>query len=302
MEHGPNLTHEQRSFLAQVNTREGVAYELLQAFPGSVNSGAFVVGGPQGRRILKWVRTTPSFRAQFNAKAVTDALAPMGYPVPRYERIEELGEGGYVVMTELAGDRATFQERGAEEAQAVIALNRLQQVRSPLSGGWPRDIIASVLNGGDGYCFPDAMNVSDDAALICRVLQRLALDHAEAPTVRDAIVHKDMNPGNILLLGGTISGIVDWENTCAGDPLYDLVYLWFCCYGYERCRLALWSHITTTGIPQTIALCASHVILGFLSGMFHHRRPERHHLPRLAHGFSALADLRALGISTPGIT
>jgi hypothetical protein len=209
------LDADQRGFLAQVREREGIAYRVIRTFPGSVNSGAFVAEGPQGRRILKWLRTRGSLEAQFRAKTVTEALAPSGYPVPRYERIERIGAGGYVVMTELPGQSAEFRERAAEEAQAVIALNRLQRVASALPSTWPRALISGVLQGGDGYCNPDAMNAMPETARIRVAAQRLAVEYADAPTVRDEIVHKDMNPGNILVAGGAISGVVDWENTCA---------------------------------------------------------------------------------------
>ncbi len=63
MEQARQPDSEQGTFVAQVSEREGIAYRIIRTFPGPVNSGAFVVEGPHGRRILKWLRTSRSLQA-----------------------------------------------------------------------------------------------------------------------------------------------------------------------------------------------------------------------------------------------
>lgn len=290
--HAPDA--ELAAFISEVNAREARDYRLVRKFAGPVNSGAMLVDGSQGRRILKWLRTRDSFEAQFRAAAATDLLRAPSYPVPVYERIEPLEEGGYVLMTELLGSMARLLERGAEEAAAVIALNaRHYDVHVP-SRNWPEEIVVGALQGGDGYCYPAAMDATPETRTLREVGQQLARDHRDAIVPTDLIVHKDMNPSNILVIDDVITGIVDWENTTAGDPLYDLVYLWWMCHSYERARPVLWSQIVSTGPPQAVALYVAHLILS-IGGAMHHR-PNRPPTRQIATARAALAAIRDLGI------
>jgi aminoglycoside phosphotransferase (APT) family kinase protein len=45
---------------------------------------------------------------------------------------------------------------------------------------------------------------------------------AHAPDERDAAVcHGDFHPGNVLIDGDRVSGVIDWSNVAIADPLYD---------------------------------------------------------------------------------
>ncbi len=125
-------------------------------------------------------------------------------------------------------------------------------------------------------------------------LQRLGAEHAGVSTLTDGVVHKDLNPGNILAVGARVTGVVDWENTTSGDPAYDVAYLWFCIYDHEECRVPLWRHLLGVAEPPTIALYLAHIIIGFVSGAIVHS-PEWIDR-RLDAARRALRDLAALGI------
>lgn len=264
-----------------------------------MNSGAAVIEGVSGKRILKWVSTADSLRAQQNARLVTEAMRGKGYPVPTDEIIEALPPEGYALLTVMPGSLADFRANGPALSRDLIRLHRLQSGAAVLPTTWPRDLIEGVARGGDGYCFPEAMR--RDSPLTAELLetrQRLATAHADAATVTDGVVHKDFNPGNILAIDSEITGVVDWENTCSGDPAYDIAYLWFCIYDHEECRPILWRHLTTIASPAAIALYLAHIILGFVSGALHHGG-RAHAQPRLNAAAGALADLRSLGIRVP---
>lgn len=281
--------------LRHVNQHHGTDFSVRTEFQGRVNSGAFLVEGSDGERILKWVSTPTSLEAQRNAQRVTRALAAKGYPVPKYEHVEPFGDGGYVLMTRLPGDPAEFREHGLAQIERVLQLNRLQYRAAVLPAAWPAEIASAIAAGGDGYCHPDAMRAhSPEAATLLAELQRLGAEHASVSPVTAGVVHKDLNPGNVLAVGGRVTGVVDWENTTSGDPAYDVAYLWFCIYEHEDCRAALWQHLVSVAEPPTIALYAAHIILAFVSGAITSLSEwiDR----RLAAATPALRDIAALGI------
>jgi aminoglycoside phosphotransferase (APT) family kinase protein len=52
-----------------------------------------------------------------------------------------------------------------------------------------------------------------------------ALLHRCANAPRTALVHADLGPNHIRVSGDTVTGIIDWTDTCIGDPGLDLAWV-----------------------------------------------------------------------------
>ena len=68
--------------------------------------------------------------------------------------------------------------------------------------------------------------------------ERFEAAMAACPEVR-LVAHTDLGAGNTLTAGGRISGIIDWGNAVAGDPLYDIAHLTFWAPWHTGCPEAL---------------------------------------------------------------
>jgi aminoglycoside phosphotransferase (APT) family kinase protein len=51
------------------------------------------------------------------------------------------------------------------------------------------------------------------------------LDRLARPPHAPALVHGDVGPAHILVLDGTVSGVIDWSDAHVGDPAIDLAWL-----------------------------------------------------------------------------
>jgi aminoglycoside phosphotransferase (APT) family kinase protein len=89
----------------------------------------------------------------------------------------------------------------------------------------------------------------------------IATRAAAGPFETTAIVHYDLNPGNVLVAGDEVTGVIDWDAACHGDRAFDLATVLFYCYGEPRLRDMLWSAVLELVQPRIAAGYLSHLIL-----------------------------------------
>jgi aminoglycoside phosphotransferase (APT) family kinase protein len=53
---------------------------------------------------------------------------------------------------------------------------------------------------------------------------RALLDRMSSPPARTAVAHADLGPEHIRVVGDRIGGIIDWGDSCIGDPALDLAW------------------------------------------------------------------------------
>ncbi|WP_103964340.1 phosphotransferase [Nonomuraea solani] len=162
------------------------------------------------------------------------ALAPgLPLPVPVPQRLGEpsaLFPRPWIVTTWVPGepaDRAPVT-RAAEAATTLAAF--LTALHRPAPGGAP---------AGRGRGGPLAAHTEGVARAIAEATGmglipdpdavRAVWDDAVAAPGWDGPalwLHGDLHPANVLTTDGTISGVIDFGDLCAGDPAWDLASAW----------------------------------------------------------------------------
>lgn len=168
-------------------------------------------------------------RSGARAAEVTRRLRDLGYPAPRYVRVE----ADWALQEELPGEPLEpwrpLPERVAAE---LLALHELHGEAFPQAatwaGSWRRVVFASVLSGARSYL--RLATLRDHSAhsreLLARCQDAVRRFGERVPDT-DAIVHWDFTPDNVLARGGCVTGVIDWEGARPGDPRFDLVTLAF---------------------------------------------------------------------------
>ena len=127
---------------------------------------------------------------------------------------------------------------------------------------WPGPVVDTVKVGGVGYCLLDSLRTySSTTAELLHVLQGIVLVHRNEQFETNDVVHFDFNPSNILIENDQVSGVIDWEGTCAGDCTFDLATLLFYAYDVldvrEHLLHAIWERVS----PGVLSVYMAHLIL-----------------------------------------
>jgi aminoglycoside phosphotransferase (APT) family kinase protein len=166
-------------------------------------------------------------RSAARAASVTSRLRELGYPAPRYLRVEE----EWALQEELPGE--PLEPWLPLEESIAVRLLELHALRAtapgPEPGGsWRRVVASSVLSGARSYMrlatLRDHSERSRELLARCQEAVRRFGDRVPED---DAIVHWDFTPDNVLVGDGRVTGVIDWEGVRAGDPRFDLVTLAF---------------------------------------------------------------------------
>lgn len=163
-----------------------------------------------------WLAREPDLAAR-EARAL-EAVRPLAFPTPELLAVDESAaccDVPALLMSLLPG--------------AV-------RLRPPEPGAWLRALAAPlpVLHASAPEAMPelwyrpwydrDALSPpawSDRPGLWERVFERVRGAWPEAPI---APIHRDYHPANVLFVGDTVSGVVDWTNACRGPGAVDVAH------------------------------------------------------------------------------
>lgn len=171
-------------------------------------------------------------RAQLEAEAAAarELHGRTPFPTPESLALGEPGDGCPVpwsVQTWLPGIDATQEDPGSSIAFAEDLAAFIRAVRRLAT--WGRTFRGTgrggALRAHDDYlatCFERSEGLLDVAPV-----RRLWNELRDAPrSAPDAMTHGDLMPGNVLVTGGRLAGILDVGGLGPADPALDLVGAW----------------------------------------------------------------------------
>lgn len=200
---------------------------------------AFDVGGEE------FVVRFGSYPEDYAKDRVAAAWAGPDLPVPEMVELGDAFDGAYAVSRRAPGvavdslDRSGIERSLPALVHVLAALGRIELPGSGFGIWRPDDVVAphaswrafltSVADRQDerisGWrerlaAVPGAQATFEAG---CARLGELV----GACPERRALVHGDLLAGNVLVDGDKVTAVLDWGNSMAGDPLYDLAWLIF---------------------------------------------------------------------------
>lgn len=247
--------------LQRMNMLHQTTFSFIEKYPDG-EQGAFVVTDHLNRRwVLKWAPGDRNLQWMQGAKAVTDLLRGLNYPAPSYLLIGKIPEGIYSIQSMLPG--SPLRTLAPTLLPRLLELNELQVGRA-IAGrkDWHREVIDTVLVGGDGYCLHASLQQhSQGTADLLHTLQSLVIAHQDELHRTNDIVHADFQHSNILIHDEQISGIVDWDGSFAGDCTFDIATLLFYSYDVVEVREQLWEYALERVSLKLLSMYFAHLIL-----------------------------------------
>jgi hypothetical protein len=252
------------ALLAHINRRHGSTFALRERYPhGEGAWGTYAVADARGQQgVLKLWTPDPTFvQRQQELAAALEGLHARGYPAPCSLVVGCTPSICYSISELLPG--VPGRAMTPSLVPQFLTLNALQRGHAPAGWHeWPERIITTVLEGGDGYCLLEPLRTysAETATLLARLQEYVACFGKATYETRD-LVHFDVNPTNILIQAGTITGVIDWQDPCAGDCTFDVVTVLFYAWDEVSVRQPLWANAIARVGPHTLGVYLAHLIL-----------------------------------------
>lgn len=192
-------------------------------------SRAFAFDSPDGPLVLRVNASAQSFHMDRLAFKVLNGDR---IPVPDVLLIEAMSDGNHACVSRRVpgvtlqslppGGAYPFAPAlaGLLDALADVDTERLNRFADQADRpSWP-DFVAEIAFYDWTVCPEDRAN------LVQRMIERVAQGARHLPH-RRGIVHGDFGSNNVLVDAGGVTGLIDWSEAMAGDPLYDVANILF---------------------------------------------------------------------------
>ncbi|MDN3022871.1 aminoglycoside phosphotransferase family protein [Streptomyces sp. S.PB5] len=182
---------------------------------------------------LPWVTESADELVRREYTWLPGLAAGLPLPVPVPQRLGEPSERfprPWIVTTWVPGepaDRAPVT-RGAEAADALAgfltALHRPAPAGAPVGRGRGGPLADQAEGVAEGIASAAEQGLIPDPDAVLEVWEDAV---AAAPWEGPAMwLHGDLHPANVLTADGTLCGVIDFGDLCAGDPAWDLAAAW----------------------------------------------------------------------------
>jgi hypothetical protein len=239
-----------------------LGFELGARAAGGESGGAWFATAPDGAPVvLKWFADEAVADRYALLLPALDELRSRGVPVPAYPYV--LVVDGWTVSAQEALPGATVANPSPAMVARMVGCIGLWAgvacpLRTPDGLPWGESVVHTLTVGLDGWASHSPLRSAGGrgAAVLDRVLA-VGADTDPAWFPDDGIVHLDLHTDNVLAGDdGRLTGIVDWEGACGGDPRFDLVRYAFDLDGHDQ---PVWEVVEATGIePRVLRAYVAH--------------------------------------------
>jgi aminoglycoside phosphotransferase (APT) family kinase protein len=242
-----------------------LGFELGARAEGGESEGAWFATAPDGARVvLKWFPDEKMADRYAVLLAALDELRSRGVPVPEYPHV--LAGDGWTVSaqqrlpgTAVGNPAPKIVERVFECVAAMAGI--ACPLPAPGLDAWGASVVHTLTVGVDGWAPHEPMRTGGrrSAAVLDRV-EAIGADADPAWFPTDGLVHLDLHTDNVLVDDdGRLTGIIDWDGACSGDPRFDLVRYAFDLDGHDQ---PVWGLVEATGIERRVlrAYVAHHAL------------------------------------------
>lgn len=208
------LLHEQHPDLAGLGLRE---------VAGGWDNRMWRLGEELAVRLPRTPRAPSLLRAEQRWLPVLAPSLPL--PVPSPVRVGEPSARfpkTWTVARWVDGEPADHAPISSPQAAGTLA-GFLRALHRKAPGEAPASPTLEALGHDFDGWFP-VVAFSDVAADVRRTWEQAVAAHAWAGA--PVWIHGDLHPANVVVSDGTLSGVIDFGEMCAGDPATDLAAAW----------------------------------------------------------------------------
>jgi aminoglycoside phosphotransferase (APT) family kinase protein len=212
---------------------------LTRIVSSGMDNAIYRLGPDLVLRLPQTPHAAERFAAELGWLPVVARRLRVRVPRVRYAGAPSAGlSSGWAVLDWIDGDDAwtSAEVDGAglaEDLAAVVAALRSADVRA--------DGLDPPVGARGGPLAPREERISEaiadvghlvDATVALRIWRRaLAAAPHPGPPV---LLHADLIPGNLVIEGGRLAGVIDWGTISSGDPSCDLTPAWWVLDGVSR--------------------------------------------------------------------
>jgi aminoglycoside phosphotransferase (APT) family kinase protein len=232
-----------------------LGFELGARAPGGRSQGAWLATAPDGAPVvLKWSPDETMLERYAALLPGLDGLRARGVPAPEYLHVGAF-DGGTLSAQRLLPGRSQDNPPPAVVESMVECVAAKAGVGGPPPAAdqdtWGAFVVRTLTVGQDRWAMHEPLRTAGPRSVA--VLDRVEAVGADADPSwfpDDGLVHRDLHTDNVLVDDGKLSGVIDWEDACAGDHRFDLVAFAFDLDGHGQ---PIWDVVDAAGFePQVL--------------------------------------------------